>query len=115
MNTGVALLKRAADGEKEIGYSEPPQYARPALEVLGAAYIRASKFSEARATFADVLSERPHSGFALYGIAKAWEQEGKKKEATEAYRVFLAAWQHADQDLPQMRAAKDYLAVAERR
>jgi tetratricopeptide (TPR) repeat protein len=112
--TGVALLKRADDDEKEIGYSEPPQYARPALEVLGAAYIRAGKFSEARAAFNEVLMRRPRSGFALYGLAKAWEEEGKKKEAAEAYRVFLTEWQHADADLPQMRAARDYLAVAAR-
>ena len=31
------LLEQADQKEKEIGYSEPPQYSRPALEVLGAA------------------------------------------------------------------------------
>jgi tetratricopeptide (TPR) repeat protein len=54
VEAGVKLLNRAAEEEKDIGYSEPPQYSRPALEVLGAAYIRAGKFREGRTTFADV-------------------------------------------------------------
>lgn len=115
LDAGVALLKRADEDEKEIGYSEPPQYSRPALEVLGAPYIRAGKFNEARATFVEVLARRPKSGFALYGIARAWDQEGNKTEAAQAYGNFLTAWQHADSELPQMQVARTYLLKAQSR
>jgi len=115
LDGGVTLLKRADEDEKEIGYSEPPQYSRPALEVLGVAYLRAGKFNEARATFTEVLARRPKSGFALYGIAQAWDREGKKTEAAQAYKDFLTAWQHADPELPQMRVARDYLGLAQTR
>ena len=106
------LLASADDDEKKLGYSEPPQYSRPALEVLGAMCTRAGRFEEARVAFEKALSRRPHSGFALYGIALAWDKEGKHAEAAKAYRDFLAAWQHADRDLPQIAAAQQYLGGA---
>jgi tetratricopeptide (TPR) repeat protein len=106
------LLTRADEEEKKAGYSEPPLYARPALEVFGAVAIHAGKFDEARAEFALELARRPHSGFALYGIATAWDKEGKRDEAAKAYREFLDAWTHADTDLPQIKAAQQYLGTA---
>ena len=110
--TGRKFLERAGKEEKELGYSEPPQYSRPPLEVLGEALIRAGRYKDARDAYQNDLVERPHSGFALYGIAVAWDKEGNHSEATKAYREFLDAWSHADSDLPQIKAAKAYLATA---
>jgi tetratricopeptide (TPR) repeat protein len=99
------LLDQAADHERELGYSEPPTYARPESESLGHALIRAGKYSDARDAFQKELHERPKSGFALYGIALAWDREGHSAEAAKAYRQFLDAWKNADRDLPQIQAA----------
>ena len=109
---GRKLLTQADEEERKIGYSEPPQYSRPALEVLGAVCARAGKYEEARAAFGKALAQRPHSGFALYGIATAWEKEGKHAEAAKAYQEFLDAWSNADRDLPQVKAAQHYLAMS---
>jgi tetratricopeptide (TPR) repeat protein len=111
MEEGRKLLERAAEQEKEIGYSEPPQYSRPPLEVLGEALIRAGKFADARAVYKKDLLERPRSGFALYGIALAWDKEGNRTEAAKAYRDFMTAWSHADPDLTQVKAARAYLST----
>jgi tetratricopeptide (TPR) repeat protein len=105
------LLERAGKEEKELGYSEPPQYSRPPLEVLGEALIRAGRYKEAREVYQSDLLERPHSGFALYGIATAWDKEGNHVEAAKAYREFLSAWSHADADLNQIKVAKAYVAT----
>jgi tetratricopeptide (TPR) repeat protein len=110
LDAGRKLLERADEQEKKVGYSEPPQYSRPALEVLGMACIRAGKFDDARKVFQRVLERRPRSGWALYGIALAWDKEGKKDEAAKSYRDFLDAWSHADSDLAQVKEAHSYLA-----
>ncbi len=99
------LLDQAVDQERDLGYAEPPQYARPESEALGQALIRAGKYSEAREAFAQELRERPKSGFALYGIALAWDRANNRAEASKAYQQFLEAWKNADRDLPQMQAA----------
>ena len=106
---GRKLLERASKDEKELGYSEPPQYSRPPLEVLGEALIKAGRYKEARDVYARDLLERPKSGFALYGIAAAWDKEGNRAEAAKAYRDFLAAWSAADADLVQVKLAKAYV------
>jgi tetratricopeptide (TPR) repeat protein len=110
--TARQLLERADQKETEIGYFEPPLYSRPPLELLGASCLRAGKFHEAREAYQKALGKRPHSGFALYGIALAWDKQGDKVQAAKAYREFLAAWSQADPDLPQITAARAYLASA---
>jgi tetratricopeptide (TPR) repeat protein len=107
------LLDQAVDREKDLGYSEPPTYARPESESLGHALIRAGKYSGAREAFTNELHDRPKSGFALYGIALAWDREGKRAEAAQAYREFLDAWKNADRDLPQIQAAEALLKTAQ--
>jgi tetratricopeptide (TPR) repeat protein len=100
------LLKQAAEHERDLGYAEPPVYSRPELESLGYASIRAGKYSDAREAFHNELHDRPRSGFALYGIALAWDREGNNAEAIKSYREFLDTWRNADRDLPQIRAAE---------
>ena len=99
------LLDQAIDQEHDLGYSEPPTYARPEAESLGDALIRAGKYAEAREAFQKELHERPKSGFPLYGIALAWDREGNVAEADKAYHEFLNAWKNADRDLPRIQAA----------
>lgn len=97
-----SLFDQAENAERDLGYSEPPQYARPEAESLGFALIRAGKFADAREAFHKALHERPKSGFELYGIALAWDREGNRTEAAAAYREFRDAWKNADRDLPQI-------------
>ncbi len=102
----MALLQKAVDKEKDVGYGEPPQYGRPELESLGFAYLRAGKWVEARKAFQDEMITRPASGHALYGIAQSYELAGDKKSAGRAYAEFLTAWKNADPDLPMIEHAK---------
>jgi tetratricopeptide (TPR) repeat protein len=102
----IALLKKAVEKEKEVGYGEPPQYGRPELESLGYAYIRAGKWDDARKAFQDEMISRPASGHALYGIAQSYELAGDKKNAAKAYGDFLAAWKNADSEMEMMEHAK---------
>jgi tetratricopeptide (TPR) repeat protein len=97
---------RAEAAEKELGYREPPNYIRPVAESEGAAMLAIGDWAAARAAWERALAIRPHSGFALYGIALSDERAGKGKAAAKEYQEFLTAWKDADPDLPQMVHAK---------
>jgi hypothetical protein len=56
------------------------------------------------------LKARANSGLALFGIAQSYAMAGDSLPATAAYRDFLAAWQHADSDLPQIKQANAWIA-----
>ncbi len=103
------LFARAAKEEKALGYREPPIYIRPVGETEGAAMLRARRLKDAKAAFERALSERPHSGFALYGVAVANEQLGDSEAASKTYTEFQAAWKDADAGLPQIAHARAYL------
>jgi tetratricopeptide (TPR) repeat protein len=105
---GIDLLKKAVEKEATVGYNEPPQYARPELEALGYAYLRAGKYADARDAFTRELKLRPNSGHELYGIAQTYEAEGKRDAAAKAYAEFLEAWKSADSGLPTIQHARKY-------
>lgn len=107
---GISLIQQAADKEKTLGYSEPPHYFRPEQESLGYAYLKLKQWDKARDAFNAALRQRPKSGHALYGIAQSYALSGYTANATAAYQAFLAAWPHADPDLPQVQQAHSWLA-----
>jgi tetratricopeptide (TPR) repeat protein len=105
------LFAQAAGKEKDLGYREPPGYIRPVGETEGAAMLAARQWADARAAFGRALAERPHSGFALYGIAVANEKAGDREAAAKSYEDFLTAWNVADSALPQLAQARAFLAA----
>jgi tetratricopeptide (TPR) repeat protein len=66
----LTVLREAADAERNLGYWEPPHYARPVLESLADAAIRAGRFDEALAAYNAVLVLRPNSYHALRGLQR---------------------------------------------
>ncbi|HRH45190.1 MAG TPA: tetratricopeptide repeat protein, partial [Pyrinomonadaceae bacterium] len=105
----VKLLNEAIEKEKNLGYWEPPHYTRPVLESLGAAYIRAGKFEEARTAYEQILKVRPNSGFVYLAIARDFVKANDKAKASEFYKQFLKVWVNADKDLPQIQEAEKWL------
>ncbi len=107
------LFAKAAQQEKALGYREPPNYVRPVGETEGAAMLAAGDWAAARAAYQRALTERPGSGLALYGIALTSEKSSDSAAAAKEYAAFLAAWNHADPNLPQVTHAHE-LAAARR-
>jgi len=106
----VRLFHKAIEKEKGLGYSEPPQLYRPEYESLGDACLRSRQWDQAREAFDQALKQRPKSGQALYGIARSYSLAGDSSHAATAYQDFLASWQSADRDLPQVKQARSWLA-----
>ena len=106
---GFEILEEAVEKKKTLGYSEPPLYSRPVLESLGTAHLRAGDFENAREAYARVMKERPGSGHALLGIARSHALGGQEVQAAAAYRDFLESWADADDDLPQVQEAREWM------
>ena len=79
--SAASLVQQGVDLEASLGYSEPPLFARPMLESLGQVHLRAGNWSEAQRAFAQVLQQRPNSGHALLGLARAHALGGATAEA----------------------------------
>jgi len=103
------LFDQAVAAEKKLGYHEPPFYIRPVAETEGEALLRVKDYSGAKAAFEKALTERPASGFELYGIARSDELAGNTALAQTEYRAFLKAWSSADSTLPQILDARKAL------
>jgi len=106
----IAQLARAVAEEERLGYWEPPHVARPALESLAEAQMRAQRWEDARATYRRELEVRPKSGHAWFGIANTWVSEGDEARAAEAMRRLLEVWSEADDDLPHVVSTRRWLA-----
>jgi tetratricopeptide (TPR) repeat protein len=107
----LKLFDEALENEKDLSYSEPPHFYRPEQESLGDAYLRSHQWEKARVAFEQALKQRPKSGHALYGIARSYAMAGDAPKAVQAYQDFLASWQNADPNLPQVKQAKSWLAA----
>ena len=105
-----AAFEQAEIEQRALGYREPPIYIRPVYEAQVAALVAAGKWKEARRAYEQALTERPRSGFGLYGIALTSERTGDRAAAVREYRAFLVAWNHADRRLPQIVHAREFIA-----
>ena len=105
-----ALFGQAAKEEKALGYHEPPTYIRPVGETEGLALPAAGDPLGAHAAYISALSERPNSGFPLYGMARGSEAAGDAAKATTEYQHFTDAWKNAAPVAPELVYARQFLA-----
>ncbi len=63
-----------------------------ALTGAGYCHIDAKQFASAFSKFRTALAASPRYEPALWGIAEAYQQQGRKDDAIEAYRKYLAAY-----------------------
>ncbi|CAN0362501.1 unnamed protein product, partial [Phaeothamnion confervicola] len=79
----IRILKVAQKKEHDLGYSEPPSYARPVLISLGEVYLKAGKYDLAIKAFEDLAKKRPNSANALWGLYKVYKKKGDVGKAKE--------------------------------
>ena len=95
----VAAFEQAVKLEDANLYFEPPLWHQPARHYLGAALLAAKKPAQAERVYRADLQRNPENGWALYGLARSLQAQGKKKEAAEVEERQRKAWQHADVQL----------------
>ncbi|HYI41042.1 MAG TPA: hypothetical protein VE053_12065 [Allosphingosinicella sp.] len=90
-------LREAVTKEDKLAYNEPSDEFFPVRHLLGAVLLQAKRPAEAEAVYREDLRRNPNNGWALDGLARALEAQGKKAEAVKAQ--FTQAWRHSDTEL----------------
>ncbi len=101
----IAMAKGNTDGaiesfgtavalQDELPYTEPPFWYYPTRHSLGRALLAAGDAARAEAVYRKDLEDYPHNGWAMFGLAKSLEAQGK--DASRARQMFEHAWSQAD-------------------
>lgn len=106
----IDRMKKAVVLEEQLGPpSGPPQLVKPSHELFGEVLLRAGKPDEAMEQFKISLLRQPNRARSLIGAARAASQRGDKTTAAGFYATLLEQWKQADEGLPEVREAQDYL------
>jgi tetratricopeptide (TPR) repeat protein len=104
----IELMKKATALEEEIGApSGPPNLIKPTHELFGEILLRAGKPVEAADQFKIALLRQPNRARSLLGAARAAAQSGNQAAALTAYAALLEQWKQADENLPELREARE--------
>jgi len=106
----IELMKKATALEEltSAPYG-PPSLIKPTHELFGEILLRAGKPADAVAQFKKALVRQPNRARSLLGAARAATQSGDSAAATAAYTKLVEQWKQADEGLPELREARDYL------
>jgi tetratricopeptide (TPR) repeat protein len=97
--SSIRLLNEAVALEDGLNYQEPPDWFFPVRYTLGAVLLKAKRYSEAEAVFAQDLTVFPRNGWALSGLHQAQLSQGAIEKAQQTQTVLNLAWKWADKDL----------------
>jgi tetratricopeptide (TPR) repeat protein len=110
----IELMKKATLLEEALGSpSGPPNLIKPAHELFGEILLRAGKPTEAAAQFRIALLRQPNRARSLLGAARAAAQSGDRDGAAAAAAKLVEQWRQADNSLPELSEAQDYLKSAQ--
>jgi tetratricopeptide (TPR) repeat protein len=99
----VAALEQAIAGEDALGYMEPPDWALPVRQSLGAILLEAGRAADAEQAFRADLKTWPENGWSLRGLEQALAAQQRADEAAVVAARFQTAWQWADTPLDAPR------------
>lgn len=77
----VEILEKAKQKEEDLGYSEPPTYARPVLISLAETHLKYTQYEKAIKAYNDLLKKHPNTANGLWGLYKVYKQKGDTHHA----------------------------------
>ena len=96
-HTDSKLLEKAHKNELDLGYGEPPLYARPVAINIGAAQIKAGKYDEAVKTYNELLQRFPKSALIYHCLQQLYIKKGDVEKVKEFTALLQAATKYADE------------------
>jgi tetratricopeptide (TPR) repeat protein len=97
--TAAELLKKAAEAEDALNYTEPPSWYLLVRETLGRVLMATGDYVEAERVFRADLERHPRSGRSLFGLQESVKAQGKTYAAQMVLQELETAWKNADSQL----------------
>ena len=82
--------------EDKLAYTEPPDWFFSVRHTLGHWLLESGSYADAEKIYREDLETFRENGWALMGLYKSLQGQGKTEEAVTVKRRFEKAWQHAD-------------------
>ena len=106
----MELLNQAVELEASLPPpSGPPDLVKPTHELYGEILLFLDQPEDARQHFEQALLWHPNRARSVLGLARSAAQLGHIQATRQAYAAFLNIWQHADQGLPELKEAQQFL------
>lgn len=96
VKAGLRALRKAVELEDQLAYDEPPSWIQPVRHALGAALLQQKRAEEAERVYRKDLEHHPNNGWALWGLARSLEMQGKSEAAEQSFRAHQQVWHRAD-------------------
>lgn len=95
----MTLLNKALKNEINLGYGEPPLYARPVAMSIADAHLKVEKYDDAVATYQALLKRFPKSAYIYNALRLLYVQKGDTVKANEYKKLLVAAAKYADKGI----------------
>lgn len=95
----IAILEKAKQREDDLGYSEPPSYARPVLISLAETHLKANNYTKAIAAYEQLLERHPNSANAYWGLYNVYKQKGDTAKSRDYATRLASVTQFGDKTL----------------
>lgn len=92
----IRALSEAAAVEDALAYDEPYDWMIPARHALGAVLLREKMWRDAERVYREDLERYPENGWALWGLARSLDGQGRSEESRAIVARSERAWAHAD-------------------
>ena len=100
----LKLFEKAQKNEMELGYGEPPLYARPVAISLAKAHEKVGKMDKAIAVYDALLKRFPKSAYVYQRLAAAYAKKGDAEKVHEFENKLKEACQYADKGIYTLKA-----------
>jgi tetratricopeptide (TPR) repeat protein/DNA-binding winged helix-turn-helix (wHTH) protein len=113
---GLFELKSGHGTEAIEKFKEALQHPAPTNldhyeDCLANAYLALGRLDEAIAEYERILKLNPNYPLVHYHLAQAYEHQGQNNQARAEYERFLQVWKEADNDIPEVIAARKSVAI----
>ncbi len=95
----IKLLEKAQKQELELGYGEPPLYARPVAMSLARAHEKAGKWDKAIEAYTSLLKRFPNSAYVFHALAVVYAQKGDTQKMLDYETKLKGATIYADKGM----------------